>query len=59
MLKLFKWPLLLFLSGFLVTLFGAWAKILHLSFAEVLLTAGMAIQAGGIIYAMYVLVKSK
>ncbi len=59
MLKLFKWPLLLFLSGLLVTLFGSWAKILHMSFADALLTAGMIIQAGGIIYAMYVLVKSK
>ncbi len=59
MLKLFKRPLLLFLCGLLITLFGSWAKILHMSFADVLLTAGMVIQAGGIIYAMYVLVRSK
>jgi len=59
MLKLFKRPLLLFLCGLLITLFGSWAKILHMAFADGALTAGMAIQASGIIYAMYVLVKSK
>ncbi len=59
MLTLFKWPLLLFLGGLLITLVGAWAKILHMAFADVLLTVGMVIQASGIIYAMYVLIKSK
>jgi hypothetical protein len=59
MLKLFKYPLLLFLSGSLVTIFGAWAKILHMAFADGLLTAGMLLQACAVGYAMYVLVKSK
>lgn len=59
MLKLFKYPLLIFLSGLLVTIFGTWAKILHLSFADVLLTIGMVLKASGIIYAMYILVKTK
>lgn len=59
MLKLLKRPLLLLLLGFLVTIIGAWAKILHLSFADVLLTAGMVLEAGGVIYAIYVLLKSK
>ena len=59
MLKLFKRPLLLFLSGLLITLLGAWAKILHLAFADIFLTAGLLLQATGLLYAMYVLVKSK
>ncbi|WP_445298461.1 GldL-related protein [Lacibacter sp. H375] len=59
MLKLFKYPLLLFLCGSLVTIFGAWSKILHMSFADILLTAGMLLQAVAVVYAMYVLVKSK
>ncbi|WP_407657615.1 GldL-related protein [Lacibacter sediminis] len=59
MLKLFKYPLLLFLSGSLVTIFGAWSKILHMSFADILLTVGMILQAIGVLFAMYVLVKSK
>lgn len=59
MLKLFKYPLLLFLGGLLITIFGAWAKILHLSFADILLTGGMLLKASGVVYAMYVLVKTK
>lgn len=59
MLKLFKYPLLIFLSGLLITIFGAWAKILHLSFADIALTTGMLLEALGVIYAIYVLVKSK
>jgi uncharacterized membrane protein len=59
MLKLFKYPLLLFLAGLLITIFGAWAKILHLSFADMALTIGMLLKALGVIYAMYVLMKSK
>ena len=59
MLKLFKYPLLIFFSGLLITIFGAWAKILHLSFADIVLTTGMLLKALGVIYAIYVLVKSK
>lgn len=59
MLKLFRLPLLLFLCGFIITLFGSWAKILHLAFADAALTVGMLIQACGVGYAIYVLVKSK
>lgn len=59
MLKLFKRPLLLFLSGLLITLLGAWAKILQLTFADIFLTAGLLLQAAGLLYAMYVLLKSK
>ncbi len=59
MLKLFKVPLILFLSGFLITLLGSWAKILHMAFADVALTIGMLIQACGIAYAIYVIIKAK
>lgn len=59
MLKLFKYPLLLFLSGTLINIFGSWPKILHLSFADITLTIGMLIQACGVVYAMYILLKTK
>lgn len=59
MLKLFKYPLLLFLCGALITIVGAWAKILHMAFADGVLTVGMLIQGCGVAYAIYVLVKSK
>lgn len=58
-IKQFKIPLLLFLSGMLATIFGAWAKILHLSFANTALTAGMLIQGIGVASAIYILVKDK
>jgi uncharacterized membrane protein len=41
MLKQFKYPLLLFLIGVFITIFGSWAKILHLAFADGVLTVGM------------------
>jgi uncharacterized membrane protein len=59
MLKQFKYPLLLFLIGAFITIFGSWAKILHLAFADGVLTVGMLLQACGVGYALYVLVKTK
>jgi hypothetical protein len=59
MIKLFRYPLILFLVGILLTLIGSWAKILHLSFSDILLTAGMILQAIGLIYSIYILIKTK
>ncbi len=59
MIRQFKFPLILFLCGFLITIFGAWAKILHLSFAEMALTAGMFLQGAAVAYAIYILIKTK
>jgi hypothetical protein len=58
-LKQFKYPLLLFLFGMLAGLFGAWAKILHASFADYVLTAAMLLQGAGVAYAIYILLKEK
>ncbi|MBX9785484.1 MAG: hypothetical protein K2X48_19535 [Chitinophagaceae bacterium] len=58
-IKQFKIPLLLFLAGMLLNIFGAWAKIIHLSFADLALTAGMLVQGAGVAAAIYLLVKDK
>ncbi len=59
MILKFKFPIILFLCGFFVTIFGAWAKILHLSFADMALTAGMLLQGTGVAYSIYILIKTK
>jgi hypothetical protein len=56
---MFKSPLILFLAGMLITIFGAWAKILHLSFADMALTAGMLLQGVGVAYSIYILIRTK
>ena len=57
--KQFKFPILLFLSGILVVIIGASLKILHNSFADFLLTAGMLLQGIGVAFAIYILLKEK
>ncbi len=59
MIRQFKFPLILFLIGALITIFGAWAKILHLAFADKALTAGMLLQGAAVINAIYLLLKTK
>lgn len=59
MIQQFRIPLILFLCGVLVTIFGAWAKIIHISFADVVLTAGMLIQGAAVAYSIYILVKTR
>jgi hypothetical protein len=58
-LKLFKLPLLFFFAGILITLFGSWAKIMHYSFADTALTAGLIVKGITVVAAIYILVKSK
>jgi hypothetical protein len=59
-IRQFKIPILLFLLGILVTIFGAWMKILHLSIADGVLTAGMLLKAAGVAIAIiFVLRKGK
>jgi len=59
MIQQFRIPLILFLCGVLVTIFGAWAKILHLSFADMALTAGMILQGTAVAYSIYILIRTK
>lgn len=59
MIQQFRIPLILFLCGLLITIFGAWAKILHLSFADMALTAGMLLQGAGVVYSIYILIRTK
>ena len=59
MIQQFRIPLILFLCGTLMIIFGAWAKILHLSFADITLTAGMFLQGAAVAYAIYILIRTK
>lgn len=58
-IKQFKIPILLFLAGILVTIFGAWMKIMHMAYADGLLTAGMLVKGVGVVIAIIILIKSK
>lgn len=58
-IKQFKIPILLFLLGILVTIFGAWMKIMHMAYADGLLTAGMLLKGISVVMAIYLLVKKK
>jgi hypothetical protein len=58
-IKQFKIPVLLFLVGILVTIFGAWMKIMHMAYADGLLTAGMLVKGVGVVLAIVTLIKSK
>jgi hypothetical protein len=57
--KQFKIPILLFLLGFLVSIFGAWMKIMHMAYADGLLTAGMLLKGAGVVGAIVLLMKEK
>lgn len=59
MIRQFKFPLILFLCGTLIIIFGAWAKIIHLSFADIALTAGMFLQGAAVLYAIYILIRNR
>lgn len=56
-IRQFKIPILLFLLGILVTIFGAWMKIMHMAFADGVLTAGMLVKGIGVILAIVQLFK--
>lgn len=59
-IRQFKIPILLFLLGILVTIFGAWMKIMHMAFADGILTAGMLLKAVSVIVSIiFLLRKSK
>lgn len=59
MFKQFRIPLIIFLFGALIVIFGAWAKILHYAIADMALTAGMFLQGTAVILAIYILLKTK
>jgi hypothetical protein len=58
-IKQFKIPIFLFLIGILITIFGAWMKILHLHYADSFLTAGMLVKGIGVVASIYILLKQK
>lgn len=58
-IKQFKTPLILFLAGILITIFGAWMKIMHMAYADVSLTAAMLLKGAAVILAIVTLIRSK
>lgn len=58
-IRQFRYPLILFLTGFLVNLAGAWSKIMHFIFADILLIAGMMLQGIALLIAIYILFRKK
>ena len=58
-IRQFKIPILLFLLGILISILGAWMKIMHMAFADGILTAGMLVKGIGVALAMYLLLKTK
>ena len=55
----YKHGIIVLIIGFLITIFGAWAKILHLSFASTALTIGMFTKIFGGILIIIKLIKDK
>lgn len=59
MIKAFKYPLILFLIGIIVTFFGFILKTLDISAGGILLIAGMILQAVALGFFFYSIVKNK
>jgi site-specific recombinase len=53
----FKIPILLFLLGILVTIFGAWMKIMHMAFADGALTAGLLLNGIAVAAVVWILLR--
>jgi hypothetical protein len=51
-LYFFKWPIAIFLTGYLLQIIGALFKIRHWPYADELLTFGMIIICAGILFAI-------
>jgi hypothetical protein len=51
-LYFFKWPLSIFLTGYLIQIAGALFKIRHWPYADELLTLGMITICAGIVFAL-------
>lgn len=58
-MKPFKTPILLFLIGILITLFGAALKIMHVDGANLVLILGMLTEALAIISLIWIILKKK
>lgn len=55
----YKYGIIIIIIGFIITVFGAWAKILHLSFANTALTVGMFTKITGGIFLIIKIFKDK
>ncbi|MFT5753783.1 MAG: hypothetical protein ACI924_001003 [Flavobacterium sp.] len=57
MIKQYKIPLIMFLSGMATTILGALFKIIHWQFANALLIIGMTLEVIGIILLIRLILK--
>jgi uncharacterized membrane protein len=56
LLRKFRWPIVIFLIGLVVKLFGAWGKITHQQFADTALTVGFFVQMAAVFITLFVVV---
>ena len=59
MIKTFKYPLILFLIGIIITFFGFILNTLDISAGSILLIAGLALQAIALGFFFYIIIKIK
>jgi hypothetical protein len=56
LLRKFRWPIVIFLIGLGVKLFGAWGKITHQEFADTALTVGFFVQMGAVFITLFMVI---
>lgn len=56
LLRKFRWPIVIFLIGLVVKLFGAWAKITHQEYADTALTVGFFVQMGAVFITLFMVI---
>ena len=55
-LRKFRWPIVIFLVGMAVKLFGAWGKITHQAFAETALSIGFFTQMLAVFITLFMII---
>ncbi|MDF2189217.1 hypothetical protein [Paraflavitalea sp. CAU 1676] len=56
LLRKFRWPIVIFLVGLAVKLFGAWGKITHMAFADTALTIGFFTQMLAVFITLFIII---
>lgn len=56
LLRKFRWPIVIFLVGLVLRLFGAWSMITHQEYAQEILTAGFFTQMAAVFLTLFILV---
>lgn len=56
LLRKFRWPIVIFLVGLAIKLFGAWCKIIHLENADTILTVGFFVQMAAVFITLFIMI---